>query len=236
MEQIALEAQVRKERGKEVCKKLRKGGLVPAVVYGEGKESVSLVVSAREMQHILHGGSSSNVIINLKLKDDKKTEDKTVMIKGMQFDPVKDSMVHIDFHEISLTETIAVKVSVESKGEAIGVKQDGGILEHAVWEIEIECLPTQIPKFIEVDVTNLAMNKTIHLGDIVLPEGVVPLDPPETVLFAVVPPKMEEEVTAEEEAAEGAPEEPEVIKQKTEEEIQAEQEKKEKKDKKEKKE
>ncbi|MBN1794974.1 MAG: 50S ribosomal protein L25/general stress protein Ctc [Candidatus Omnitrophica bacterium] len=213
MEQRTLSVQRRDKTGKESCKKLRAEGLVPAVVYAGGKEAVLLAVPAREMQRILHGEGSTNAIINLMIKENGASQEKTVIIKEVQFNPVKDDMVHIDFQEISLTEKLTVNVPVVEKGEPIGVRRDGGILEHSTRELEIECLPTQIPESIVVDVSNLEIGDSIHLKDIVLPEGVEVLDSLETTLFSVMAPRLEEEPVAAA-AEEAGPQEPEVIREK----------------------
>ena len=133
-----------------------------------------------------------------------------MLIKGIQLDPVKDEVIHVDFNEISLTEKIKVKVPIVDKGEAIGVKRDEGVLEHILWEVEVECLPTQIPQKLEVDVTKLEIGQDIFVKDIPVPEGVKILADPESIAVSVKPPK--EEIILEE-PAEGLAE-PEMIREK----------------------
>jgi large subunit ribosomal protein L25 len=221
MERVNLETQLREEKGKQLVKRLRKGGLVPAVVYKGGTESLSLKLSGKDFLKVIGTKAGANVIINLQISgQDKKgssknANDKTVMIKEIQRDPVHGNVLHIDFNEISLTETLEVKVKVEPKGEAIGVKE-GGTLERVMWEIEVECLPTQIPEKIEVDITNLKINDDVFVKDIVVPEGVKVLQDPELIVMSVKPPFVEK---VEEVPVEGAaPEEPELIRKKKEEE------------------
>ncbi|MBU1006350.1 MAG: 50S ribosomal protein L25, partial [Candidatus Omnitrophica bacterium] len=138
----------------------------------------------------------------------------TVVLKEVQKDPIKDCLLHVDFQEISLTETLKVNVPIAAKGEAIGVKQDGGVLQHILWEVEVQCLPTNIPEKIEINISGLKMGDALHVKDIVMPEGVKILEDPEAVVFSVEHPKKVEDVIAA--SAEGAMEEPEVIKEKKE--------------------
>ena len=160
-------------------------------------------------QHRLEG-----VILNLKIKDDKKAKGRLCLVKEIQYDPVSEDIIHVDFNEISLTEAIKVNVAIEATGESVGVKQEGGSLEHILWELEVECLPTNIPKSIVVDISALKMGEAIHVKDIVFPEGVKPLNDPAAIVLHVAAP-MKEEAPAE--AVEGEEKaEPEVIKEKKE--------------------
>ena len=162
-----------------------------------------------------HHGES--FVLNLRIKEDLKNEDKAVLIKQVQHNPVTDDIVHIDFNEISLTKKIRVKVPVAAKGESVGVRQDGGVLDHVLWEIEVECLPTQIPKSVEVDVTALKVGDSIHVRNLVIPQGLKVFNDPEATVLAVVAPIKEEAApTVEEALAAGAKAEPEVIKEKKE--------------------
>jgi large subunit ribosomal protein L25 len=159
------------------------------------------------MRH--HRGQSVVFHLNV-LEGEKKLKDYSAIVKEEQHEPVSDDLVHIDFHRISLTEKIEVKVSVTTKGEAHGVKVDGGSLEHTLWELDVVCLPTNIPEKIEIDVTKLNIGDAVHVKDIVLPEGVTTKHDPEAILVLVVPPMKEVEAPAEEQG------EPEVIGEKKE--------------------
>ena len=141
MDELLLEAQLRQEIGKNRSKALRHKGLIPAVVYSAGNEALSIKVSRSELLKLIHQHQIENAIITLKVKDDKKKQSRPCMIKEMQHDPVKGDILHIDLHEISLTKALKVNVPVTTKGEAVGIKADGGSLEHIMWEIEVECLP-----------------------------------------------------------------------------------------------
>jgi large subunit ribosomal protein L25 len=214
MEEIILEIQLREEIGKSKVKDLRDKGFIPAVVYAEGKKSQAIKVSHKELWHLIHQHRIETMVINLKVQGDQKQKNKPCLIKEIQYHPVKGDIVHVDFNEISLTKAIKVNVPVVAKGEPAGVKQEGGSLEHILWEIEVECLPTDIPKDIEVDVSSLKIGDSIHIKDIVFPANVKVINAPEGIVFSVAAPIKEEVV---EPGAEGEEkQEPEVIKEKKE--------------------
>jgi large subunit ribosomal protein L25 len=214
MEELILEAALRQDIGTNRSKNLRGKGFIPAVIYKEGKAAQPITISSGELIRLLHQHRLENAIINLKIKDEKSTKARPCLVKEIQHDPVHGNVIHVDFNEISLTKAIKVNVPVAAKGDAVGVKQDGGSLEVILWNIEIECLPTNIPEEIAVDVTNLKIGDSIHVKDITVPDGVKVLnDPDATVLHVVAP--MKKEVAAE--AVEGEEQkEPEVIKEKKE--------------------
>jgi len=214
MDFVELKANLREEKGKELNKKLRKAGLVPGVVYRKGEDALSLKIDSSSLSKILHTEAGENVIIKLFVEGDKKKKERIVVIKELQKDPVKDTLVHLDLNEISLTETLKVKVPLMAKGEAIGVKQEGGVLQHVLWEVEVECLPTNIPDKIEADITNLKIGDTLSLKDMLSPEGVKILGDPESIVFSVEHVKVAEEVVAA--PAEGESTEPELIREKKE--------------------
>lgn len=214
MEELVLDAEIRTEIGKGKVKDLRDKGFLPAVVYAEGKEALALKLSNRQLIQLVHHHRIEGVVINLNIKDDKKHKSRPCLIKEIQYEPVHGEIVHVDFNQISLTKAIKVSIPVVAKGDSIGVKQEGGSLEHVLWEIEVECLPTSIPKDIEVDVTNLKLKEAIHVKDLVVPAGVKILNDPSAIVLSVAEP-MKEEVPVE--AVEGeVKQEPEVIKEKKE--------------------
>ncbi len=233
MEQIELAAVLRAEKGKEAVKKLRKNGQIPAVVYHRGEAPVSISLSNKEISHILRSAGGENGLINLTIEKEKKgdpfdpaqgrgeqsrtTKARSVIIKEVQQDPVRRSILHVDFNEISLTEKITVEVEVVAEGEPIGVKQEGGLLDRPLRELKIQCLPADIPKHIDVDVSHLKLNDSIHVKDLVLSDKLKVLNDPELLLFQV---KLHVEEKAEEAVAEGTPE-VEVIREKKEEEPKA---------------
>ncbi|MFA5356509.1 MAG: 50S ribosomal protein L25 [Candidatus Omnitrophota bacterium] len=228
MEEIILEIQPREETGKSKVKELREKGFIPAIIYAEGKKSQNIKVSHKELWHQIHQHRLEGVVITLKIAGDKQ-KGKSCLIKEIQYDPVKGDIIHVDFNEISLTKAIKVNIPVVAKGEPVGVKQEGGSLEHILWEIEVECLPTDIPKDIEIDISQLKIGDAIHIKDISFPAGVKVLNAPDSMVLSVTEPVKEE---AAEPAAEGEEaKEPEVIKEKKEVPSEGEEAKEEKKEK-----
>ncbi len=221
-EKVVLEAVVRGSSGKQAANALRREGFVPGVVYGESASSVQVQVGSKELSRALHTKAGENVLITLQLQDSsKKPSESIVLIRELQQHPVSHRIIHVDFHRVSLTKRIMVTVPLAFKGEAVGVKQGGGILEHIRWDLEVECLPTQIPSEIPVDVSRLELGQTLAANAVVLPEGVRLVTEAELPIVACVMPKEEVPVpAAAEEAAQ--PTEPEVLKQKKPEEIAAE--------------
>ena len=213
MEKIMLKASVRSGLGKSASKHLRKDGKVPGVIYKGGKAGINIQVDQNDLWHALHTEAGENAIITMDISNEGKPTQKTVIVKEMQAHPLNEKFLHVDFYEISLKEKLKVNVPVAVKGESIGVKEEDGILAQLLWELEVECLPTEIPEHIDVHVDELKIGDAIHARDITPPEGVKFLGDPEQIIVTVHPPKAEE-VLEEEEAAEeeGAEAEPEVIK------------------------
>ncbi len=216
MEQIKLKVSLREEKGKQAVNKLRRRGLVPGIVYHRGETPVSVVLEGKEISRILYNAGGENVLINLTIDKEKKPKPRSVIIKEVQHHPVKRNILHVDFNEISLTENIIVEVPVEALGEPVGVRQEGGVLDHSLRELKIQCLPTDIPKYIEVDVSNLKLNDSIHVKDLTVSEKIKILNDPETLLFQV---KLHVEEKAEKAAAH--PPEQEDIREKKEEGVPA---------------
>ena len=214
MEEIILEIQPREELGKNKVKDLRGKGFIPAVIYAEGKKSSPIKVSHRQLWQLIHQHRLESAVINLKMQDAQKQKSRACLIKEIQYDPVKGDIIHVDFNEISLTKVIKVNVPVAAKGECVGVKQEGGSLEHILWEIEVECLPTDIPRGIEADVSLLKIGDAVHIKDITFPSNIKVLNSPEAIVFSVTAPIKEEAAAP---AVEGEEkQEPEVIKEKKE--------------------
>ncbi len=211
MKTVPLKASQRSAVGKQEVKKIRAQKRIPAVVYGHGIKATSIDMSVDDFLRAIHTKAGENVVIQLAVSGSKSFE-KTVVIKEIQLDPVTDSIKHVDFNAISLTEKIKVKVPLHVKGEAPGVKE-GGILDVVHHEIEVECLPTEIPERLGADISALKIGEAIHVREIVFPSGVQPQLEPDEVVVAIHAPKAEEVAAAEE-----APAEPEVIGKKKEEE------------------
>ncbi len=212
MDRIQLNAEIREELGKNRTKKLRSAGVVPACIYKHGKEAKNLKIDKRALFEVLHTKAGENVIIDLTIKGDESKMPRPVMIKEVQYHPIKDDVLHVDFSEISLTEKIKVDIPVVTKGEPEAVHKEDGTLEHIMWELEVECLPTEIPEKIEVDVSKLEIGDKIHVKDLSVPFAVKILNDPELTVLSAEPPHAEEEPA--EEALEGEEEgvEPDLIK------------------------
>ncbi len=214
MEEIKLDVQVRTELGSRKSRVLRHNNFVPAVLYGSEERPMSIQVDRKSFEQITRLQGGANVIYHLHVQQGPQIlKDYFAITKEIQYDPVFDRILHIDFNRISLTEKIEVKVPIKAKGEAIGVKQDGGSIEHVLWELTVVCLPTEIPQSIEVDVSSLKIHDSLQVKDLVLPSGVVTKNDPQATVLMVAVPMKEVEVAAP--AVEGAPaSEPEVIKEK----------------------
>ena len=193
-----LVAQPRDDKGKGAARRLRAKGLVPAVVYGHGAEPVHLAVDARELLHLLHTDAGTNVLVDLRVDHDQML----AIPREIQRDHIKGQFIHIDFLRIARDEKITVEVPVHLAGESRGVKE-GGVVEHHLWTLQVECLPQDVPTAIEADVSDLGINDSLKVSDLPAGGRFTILTSPEEVIVAVVPPqvlKVEEEVA---EAVEG---------------------------------
>lgn len=210
-ERLQLTAQRRTGQGSRPASRLRQQGVVPGVVYGKGLEPMAVSVNQRELVRLLHSKAGEHALVTLRLADTASWE-KPVLVKALQHDPVDGHVVHIDFQAIVLTERLKVKVPILLKGEPVGVKQEGGVLEHFLRAVEVDCLPTEIPASVEFDVSALKIGDTIHVRDLAAPRNAKITSDPAGVIASVLKPKEEKP----EEAA-AAPTEPEVLREKKEE-------------------
>jgi len=205
VERITINARKRDSAGKGAARSLRRNNSIPAVLYREGK-SVPIKLDKGELIRFLHQTAGEQVVVNLAFPDG---ESRLALVKDYQVDPVKRELLHTDFFEVSLQEAIKVVVAVHAVGEPIGIKRDGGILQHGIAEIEVECLPDQIPGHIDLDVSGLGAGQSVHVADLKLAEGLKVLTPAgEVIATVIIPAKVEEVVAAP--VAEAV--EPEVIK------------------------
>jgi large subunit ribosomal protein L25 len=208
MEQIVIESKVRETSGKGPNRRLRASGRIPAVLYGHKNQTVSLEVDPKDIFRILHSQSGENTIFGLNVPGRERLN---CLIKEYQLEPISHSLLHADLYEVAMDETLEVKVPVETKGEAYGVKSEGGLMDVVHRELRLECLPADIPESIEVDVTNLKIGDMIRVRDLPPNEKITILEDPETVIIAIEHPRAEEVVAAA--PVEGETEaEPEVIK------------------------
>lgn len=198
-----LQAEVREGTGKGVARKLRQSGRVPAVLYGHGSDAVSLSVDSKELYRLLHTGAGSNVLVDVVVDG----ADHLAMPREIQRDAIRGSFWHVDFLEVSRDQTIAVDVPIHVVGESVGVKQ-GGVLEHHLWDLHVECLPGDVPEGIEVDISALEVGDSLKVSDLAVPSGVTVLTGADESVLAVVVPQTREveeaEAAAAAEAAEAA--------------------------------
>jgi large subunit ribosomal protein L25 len=207
---LTIKAEKREAFGKNASRRLRRQGLVPAVLYGEGKFNVPLILGKKDVFMILKSESGENTIF--KVAFDSKAQD--VMIKELQTDSSTDEVLHVDLIQISMDKAIRVEVPFLLQGEPIGVKAEGGFVDFMTREVEIECLPRDIPEHIKVDINQLHLHQSLKLGDVRPPEGVRFISDPATVIILISVPHAEEVAAKPAEEAEVVvePTEPEVIK------------------------
>src|SRR5690554_1182504 len=199
--EATLTAQIREESGKRISRRLRAEKQLPAVLYG--KENKKLTIDEREAQKLLNIMGMSHLIkLKIKTPKKKKAEEHAVLIKEAQVHPLKGNLLHLDLYEVSLDHKVTLKIPLTFIGEEERVN-DGSIIEQMLYEIEISCLPTQIPEKIEVDISKLTMNESITAGDLNLPKGVDLVTSPTKHVVSAASPKMEELPEEEEKAEEG---------------------------------
>jgi len=218
-----VEVKSRDSRGKNEARRVRREGMIPAVLYGAKKDPVAVSVDPKQIAKILHSATGHNTIFDVALEGERTK----AMIVDWQREPIKGSYLHVDLKRIAMDQRLTVSVPIVLKGEATGVKQQGGILEQVLREVEIECLPDDIPAGIEADVTDLVFGKVLRVSDLTHNEKLKFLTDPNQSVAHIISVKEEVAPTPEAVAAEAAatPAEPEVIKkgkQETEEEGAAE--------------
>jgi len=209
MHTVALSAQARKTLGKGAARSLRRQSLIPAVLYGRGLESTLLSVSRGDVEKATSTASAENILIDLTITDGESRRNQRAMIRETQVDPVKRTILHVDFLGISMDRQITVEVPVNLVGDPVGVAA-GGMLQQVLRSVGISCLPDRIPDTLALDVSSLTMGHSLHVSDLQVPEGVELLsDPQLTIATVLAPKKMEEKPAAPaegEEVAEAAPE------------------------------
>ncbi len=206
--QIKLPAQARSVSGRTGVNKLKRQGIVPAIIYGGKSQPQNLQVAQRDISAILAHATGENVLVELEIDDNGAKASRTALIQDVQHHPIGGVILHVDFHAVSMDEMIEAEIPVEALGEPTGVKNYGGVLEQNLRAIEIECLPKDLPDVITVDVSGLNIGDVIHVKDLKLPEGVTARNDEDIPVFAVSEPNVEEEPAAEAASA------PEVIKEK----------------------
>ncbi|GJQ59338.1 MAG: 50S ribosomal protein L25 [Candidatus Scalindua sp. AMX11] len=193
METHALQVEIKKEFGSRVARRYRRSGLVPAILYGHKQESLMLLLSKKEFAKALDSGVK---MVNLQWD----SSGEIAIIKEVQFDTFGKEILHADFVRMDMSETVATNVPIELYGTSRGV-QEGGILDHAMKEVEIECLAGEIPESIRINIENLTIGKSVHVKDVELPSGVKILDNPDIIVVSVHFVAEEKELSEEELAA-----------------------------------
>ena len=205
---IVVEAQERSDLGKNASRRLRKDGGVPGVVYGLDRPPFPVGIGARRIEEVLKLETGRNTIFTMSLTGQDRS--RAVMIKALQRDPVTERLVHVDFIRVDLAKSVRVSVPLRLLGIAEGVKTEGGILEFVLRQVEVECLPSDIPEHIDLDVSALHLNQHLSVKDLPVRERVTILDDPDSIVCVVAVPKEEAAPVVEEVAVVAA--EPEVIK------------------------
>ena len=213
MSTLKITAEEREHTGKGVARKMRQAGRIPAVLYGQGHDGVSLSLDSYELNQLLSTAGARTSVLELEVKGSERSGSQNVLIKEVQKHPYKDLILHMDLLEIAMDEVISVMVPIEIVGTAKGVRLDGGILEMKRRELEISCLPNVIPDSITFDVTELEIGDTVHVEELTVADGItIPHDTNFTILTVVaaaVEPEPEEEVEEGEEVEEVEGEAPE---------------------------
>jgi len=210
MEKMVVEAERRVSFGKGANRKLRAKGMIPAVVYGQKKDSIPVAIDPKVLIRILRSHAGANTIFDLQVKGSDGRDN--VMVKDYQLEPVEHELLHADLIRVAMDHALTLSVQIELSGIPVGVKLEGGLLDFVSRAIEVSCLPADIPEKIKVDVSGLVIGHLVRAGELELPERVTLVSDPGLVIAHVEAPKVEEEPAAEAVAEEGQPAEPEVIK------------------------
>jgi len=205
--QTKLKATLRDQVGGRASRKLGRAGFVPANVYGKDVKNLSLQLDKREITNLLAHATSEHVLVDLEIAGNGN---RLALIQEVQHHPLRRDVIHVDLHEVKADEKIHAAIPVQPLGEADGVRNFGGVMEVALHEIEVECLPKDLPEIIRIDVSALGLNQSIHVRDLQLPEGVTAKANPDLTVISVAAPRVEAEPVA----GAAAAAEPEVIKEK----------------------
>jgi large subunit ribosomal protein L25 len=208
--QVKLAVRPRHAAGRNAVKTVRARGAVPAVVYGANAPATNLEVNRRDIETLLARSVGENILVELAIHDGATVTNRLSLIQEVQHHPVRGDILHVDFHEVSMTEEIDAEVVLEPEGEPVGVKTFGGLLQQSMRELPIRCLPRNLPSLVTVNVSDLNIGEAIHVRDIQLPEGVAATADADLTVFLVSEPT----VAAAEEPAVESPQAPEVLTEK----------------------
>jgi len=209
MDQPVLSAQVRKTKGKEAARKLRANNQIPAVFYGPKIEPVMLVVDYPELKRVIKQSTGENILLDLKVQSDQGTETRKAILKELMTDHIKDTVLHVDFYEISMDKEITVGVPIHLINTPAGV-ENGGVLQHIRRELTISCLPENLVDSFDIDVSGLEIGDSLHIRDIEFPEGIKSFAEEHLAVAVVAAPTVAEEEEVEEEVVEEEAAEPEM--------------------------
>jgi len=206
--EIRLQAERRYDTGKGVSRKLRNSGMIPGVLYGSGIEPCSLTVKLEDLSDVIRQYGGTNVLVELEVLKGEKSETHLAMIKEVQRHPFKDKVLHVDFMKVERFEEVTTKVPIMISGDeqSRGIRA-GGTLQHILWEVEVECLPSDIPDHLIADIEKLAVGEHLSVRDLIVPPGVKVLTDPDDVVLTILAPRVAVAVAPEEEveAASEAP-------------------------------
>lgn len=200
MKAISLTAYPRTLAGRNAVKQVRTAGRVPAVVYGRLQAAQNLELDSRQLDAVIHHSMSENILVDLLVEADARPA-RLALVQDVQHHPVDGHVIHVDLHEVARDERVTISVPLESKGEPVGVKTGGGVLEHVVFKVKVRALPADLPEAIVVDVGGLQLNQTLHLGELPPIPGVEFLGGKDIPVFTVAAPKVEVEPVVEAAAA-----------------------------------
>lgn len=217
MKSLALSASPRTQTRRKGARKIRSGGRIPAIIYGRHNPPQNLEIDAKQFDELVHKAHTEIILVDLTVEGDAKPA-RLALVQDVQHHPLLGHILHVDLHEVKADEKVSIEVPVEAVGVPDGVKNGGGTLEHVRFRVRVRCLPKDLPEQINVDVTNLKVGETLHIGEIVAPEGVEILGDKKIPVLAVAAPVAEAaaETTAAPAAGEAA-KQPEMIKEKKEE-------------------
>jgi len=217
MKSLALSASPRTQTRRKGARKIRSGGRIPAIIYGRHNPPQNLEIDAKQFDELVHKAHTEIILVDLTVEGDAKPA-RLALVQDVQHHPLSGHILHVDLHEVKADEKVSIEVPVEAVGIPDGVKNGGGTLEHVRFRVRVRCLPKDLPEQINVDVTNLKVGETLHIGEIVAPEGVELLGDKKIPVLAVAAPVAEAaaETTAAPAAGEAA-KQPEMIKEKREE-------------------
>jgi large subunit ribosomal protein L25 len=191
MKSVPLNAYSRSLTRRAGAKSLRASGRIPAVIYGRQRATQNLEIVAKELEDLIHHSVSENLLVDLSVKNDERSQ-RLALVQDVQHHALSGKVLHVDFHEVSADEKVTINVLVEATGEAVGVKTNGGVLEHVMFKVKVRALPKDIPDQITVDVSHLDIGQAIHIGDIKPPPGTEILGDKHLSVIAVAAPRAEE--------------------------------------------